>query len=189
MLDLVTVSPIQWGKQRQAKTSGGILTPVVFLDIKINQNSIAPQSEITVTCGSRITIDINISNNQATTLHNLILSVQFYQDFQNGMQNYRLETRTCSSGPNWYVPQPIHESLMSPFYFYLSSTLIPALSKGENSTHEFSALFFTRGRFKVDIQCKNEPRFGQLPSSVHPPVTNDTHHVYKFIPSIEITVN
>lgn len=69
-------------------------------DIKINEKSIAPQSEITVTCGSNVTIDINISNNQATTLHNLVLSVQFYQDYQNGMQNYRLETRTCTSGPN-----------------------------------------------------------------------------------------
>ena len=67
---------------------------------KINQKSIAPQSEITVPCGSQVTIDINVSNNQATTMHNLILSVQFYQDFQNGMQNYRLETRTCSSGIN-----------------------------------------------------------------------------------------
>lgn len=71
-----------------------------ILDVKINEKSIAPQSEITVACGSRITIDINVSNNQATPLHNLILSVQFYQDFQNGIQNYRLETRTCSSGPN-----------------------------------------------------------------------------------------
>jgi trafficking protein particle complex subunit 9 len=69
-------------------------------DVKINETEIAPQSEITVACGSTITIDITISNNQATPLHNLILSVQFYQDYQNGMQNYRLETRTCTSGPN-----------------------------------------------------------------------------------------
>jgi hypothetical protein len=69
-------------------------------DVKINEKSIAPQSEITVACGSRITIGIVISNNQATPLHNLILSVQFYQDYQNGMQNYRLETRTCTTGPN-----------------------------------------------------------------------------------------
>lgn len=73
---------------------------VASLDVTINEKSIAPQSEITVPCGSRITIDINISNNQATPLQNLILSVQFYQDYQNGMQNYRLETRTCTSGPN-----------------------------------------------------------------------------------------
>ncbi|CRK86346.1 CLUMA_CG000135, isoform A [Clunio marinus] len=153
MLDLVTVSPIQW-------------------EIKINKNSILPQSEITVSCGSPITIEINISNNQATTLNNLILSVQFYQDYQNGTQNYRLETRTCLSGPN--------------------HTLIPSLGKGENVSYEFSALFFTRGRFKVDIQCKNDPKIGRMPSSSSalPSVNNnDTHHVYKFIPSIEITVN
>ena len=41
------------------------------------------------------------------------------------------------------------------------------------------------------IQCKSEAKFGPspLPSSVLPHVNNDTHHVYKFIPSIEITVN
>lgn len=72
----------------------------------------------------------------------------------------------------------------------LFSTLISMLSKGERASHEFSALFFTRGRFKVDIQCRNEPKFGQLPSSSSAlPSNNDTHHVYKFIPSIEITVN
>lgn len=71
--------------------------------MKINDKSIAPQSEVTVACGSRITIGIIISNNQATPLHNLVLSVQFYQDYQNGMQNYRLETRTCTTGPNLWV--------------------------------------------------------------------------------------
>lgn len=100
MLDLVTVSPIHW-------------------DVRINQKSIAPQSEITVSCGANVTIEINISNNQNQTLQNLILSAQFYQDYQvrnkfilnlqpitfqyknqNGSQNYRLETRLCSSGPN-----------------------------------------------------------------------------------------
>jgi len=45
-------------------------------------------------------IEINVSNNQAAPLQNLILTAQFYQDFQNGVTNYRLETRVTMSGPN-----------------------------------------------------------------------------------------
>lgn len=103
MLDLVTVSPIQWGEFEQQIDKVYFLFNSLSPDVKINQKSIAPQSEITVACSAKLTIDITISNNQATTLHNLVLSVQFYQDFQNGIQNYRLETRTCSSGPNQWV--------------------------------------------------------------------------------------
>lgn len=66
--------------------------------------------------------------------------------------------------------------------FAIHSTLIPALGKNEKASHEVSALFFTRGRFKVDIQCKSDTKFGTSSSAVLP-------HVYKFIPSIEITVN
>lgn len=88
-----------------------------------------------------------------------------------------------------HVLEIMFESLKRiPFLFH--STLIPTLSKNEKASHEFSALFFTRGRFKVDIQCKSEAKFGPTPlSSTLQHVTNDTHHVYKFIPSIEITVN
>lgn len=45
-------------------------------------------------------IEINVCNNQAAPLQNLMLTMQFYQDFQNGVHNYRLETRVTMSGPN-----------------------------------------------------------------------------------------
>lgn len=60
----------------------------------------SPQSEVSVTIGTQIMIEIKVTNNQASALNNLMLSVQFYQDFQNGVHNYRLETRVTMSGPN-----------------------------------------------------------------------------------------
>lgn len=65
------------------------------------------------------------------------------------------------------------------FLLYLRSTLISSLSKNETATHECAAIFFTPGRFKVDIQCKTQS------SST---VSNDTHHHWKFIPPIEVLV-
>ena len=60
----------------------------------------APQSEVTCIVGKSIDLEISVRNLSATTLQNLVLSVQFYQDFQNGMHNYRLETRVTMSGAN-----------------------------------------------------------------------------------------
>jgi len=65
----------------------------------MNEKPVTQQSELVCFVGNQITLDINVRNNQAT-LENLKLSVQFYQDFQNGIQNYRLETRVIMSGPN-----------------------------------------------------------------------------------------
>lgn len=78
-------------------------------------------------------------------------------------------------------------NFVSLFFFYLSSTVIQQLNRNEQTSCSFAAIFFTRGRFKVDLQCKNDSKHGQQLLSA---VTqhHDTHHTYKFIPAIEITV-
>jgi len=68
-------------------------------------------------------------------------------------------------------------------YFSLLSTFITSLSKNDVATHQCSAIFFTPGRFKVDIQCKT-----QSSSSGMSTVSNDTHHTWKFIPPLEVLV-
>lgn len=88
------------------------------------------------------------------------------------------------------------QDLISEFYFivcvpneitfyllFLHSTLIPSLSKNSTASHECSVVFFTPGRFKVDIQCKTQQALSAIPT-----VNNDSH-IWKFIPQIEITVN
>lgn len=71
-----------------------------ILDVKIDNKNVAPQSEVTCTVGQSIDLEISICNLSTITLQNLVLSVQFYQDFQNGIHNYRLETRVTMSGAN-----------------------------------------------------------------------------------------
>ena len=106
MIDLVTVAPIQWGEFFFENISCFLIWDVeiyvcyLSLDVLIEDKSIAPQSEVTCTVGTQMTMNIQICNNQATTLHNLLLSCSFYQDYQNGIHNYRLETRVTMSGPN-----------------------------------------------------------------------------------------
>ena len=64
------------------------------------------------------------------------------------------------------------------------STFITSLSKNDVATHQCSAIFFTPGRFKVDIQCKTQSSSSGL-STVS---SNDTHHTWKFIPPLEVLV-
>lgn len=67
----------------------------------INDQPLAPQSEVTCIAGQSVSLGIRIQNVSSTALQQLTLSIQFYQDYLNGILNYRLETRVIMSGPNW----------------------------------------------------------------------------------------
>ncbi|XP_055539117.1 protein brunelleschi [Wyeomyia smithii] len=152
MLDLVTVPPLQW-------------------EVKVDNQPVAPQSEVTCVTGQFMALSIGICNLSASVLHQVQLSVQFYQDYQNGHHNYRLETRVTMTGPNHIV--------------------IPSLNKDEKAFHECSVLFFTPGRFKADIQCRSLSSMGDgsAPNCVAVgSVASSSSHVWRFIPPVEITV-
>lgn len=100
MIDLVTVAPLQWGKFNYTKNYLRVLNWEIISDVKIDNKNVAPQSEVTCSVGQSIDLGISVCNLSTTTLQNLVLSVQFYQDFQNGIHNYRLETRVTMSGAN-----------------------------------------------------------------------------------------
>ncbi|XP_053690651.1 protein brunelleschi [Sabethes cyaneus] len=153
MLDLVTVPPLQW-------------------EVKVDNQPVAPQSEVTCVTGQFMSLSIGICNLSASVLHQVQLSVQFYQDYQNGHHNYRLETRVTMTGPN--------------------HILIPSLNKDEKAFHECSVLFFTPGRFKADIQCRSLSSMGESLATAGPTtaaaVAASSSHVWRFIPPVEITV-
>ncbi|XP_058058745.1 protein brunelleschi isoform X2 [Anopheles bellator] len=153
MLDLVTVPPLEW-------------------EVKVDEHLVAPQSEVTCVTGQFLSFSISICNLSASVLQQVQLSVQFYQDYQNGVQNYRLETRVTMSGPN--------------------HILIPSLNKDEKAFHRCSVLFFTPGRFKADIQCRSLSSTQQAPprgdDSGAGGGAETASHVWRFIPPIEITV-
>lgn len=84
--------------------------------------------------------------------------------------------------------------------------VVPILNRNEKAFHECSVLFFTPGRFKVDIQCRslssinptaaNAVTTSTMANEHMPtvsigntvPLLNSDMHVWKFIPPVEITV-
>ncbi|KAM8715640.1 hypothetical protein ACLKA7_002655 [Drosophila subpalustris] len=164
MVDLTTVSPLQWS-------------------ISFQNAPVQPHSEIMCTVGQRAQLSINLTNQSLQPLKNLVLTIKFYQDYLNGMENYNLETRVAISGPNRIT--------------------IPVLEKLEQTQHNCSVIFFTPGRFKTSIECVTKPQQGSsisirpCPGSTHLsqletlPVSSfdeQQAHTWKFIPPIEVTV-
>uniref|UniRef100_A0A1B0A401 Uncharacterized protein n=1 Tax=Glossina pallidipes TaxID=7398 RepID=A0A1B0A401_GLOPL len=172
MIDLCTVSPLQWS-------------------ILFKNQPMQPQSEIICVAGQSSILSIDVRNQSLHPLRNLTLTIKFYQDYLNGIENYSLETRVAVSGPN-----RVH---------------IPILQKDQKVHHECSVLFFTPGRFKTSIQChaKPQPIYNQSLSRSCPVpqqmssdlqvtlnnvniATQSYHeqqeHIWKFIPPIEVTV-
>uniref|UniRef100_A0A6B2EIB5 Putative targeting complex trapp subunit n=1 Tax=Phlebotomus kandelakii TaxID=1109342 RepID=A0A6B2EIB5_9DIPT len=174
MLDLVTVAPLQW-------------------EISVDREKVTSTAEISKMTGECVTLGVSIINLSPQPLHRLIISIQFYQDYQNGMHNYRLETRIIMSGAN--------------------EILIPFLGRSERASHECSVIFFTPGRFKADIQCSAQnsqmvsisshaaesTSSGGGVSSVGGNTANTSaslsgrrvsadSHIWRFTPPIEVTV-
>ncbi|KAH8279570.1 hypothetical protein KR018_002003 [Drosophila ironensis] len=156
MVDLTAVSPLQWA-------------------ISFREVSVQPHSENVCTVGQRSLLSIHLTNQSLQPLKNLVLSIKFYQDYLNGMENYNLETRVAISGPN--------------------RVAIPLLEKQEQRQHTCSVIFFTPGRFKASIECCSTPAPKEKPSLEENPSLMFTSgydeqqaHVWKFIPPIEVTV-
>ncbi|XP_068150379.1 protein brunelleschi [Drosophila tropicalis] len=161
MVDLTTVSPLQW-------------------DITFRETPVQPHSEMMCTVGQCALLSIQLTNKSLQPLKNLVLSIKFYQDYLNGMENYNLETRVAISGPNRIV--------------------IPILEREDHMQHTCSVIFFTPGRFKASIECSTKPqpqlgattsattnKIGQL-ETFSASYDEQQAHVWKFIPPIEVTV-
>ncbi|KAH8419358.1 hypothetical protein KR222_006517 [Zaprionus bogoriensis] len=173
MVDLTTVSPLHWA-------------------ISFQNAPVQPHSEVVCTAGQQAELSIKLTNQSLQPLKNLVLTIKFYQDYLNGMENYNLETRVAISGPNRIT--------------------IPILEKHEQSQHTCSVIFFTPGRFKTSIECITRPQqsssnsgsssilirsapgatqASQLEGLSSPPTSSfdeQQAHTWKFIPPIEVTV-
>lgn len=71
---------------------------IYFVDVTINDAAVKPQEDINCEAGDCLEIQIRVSNSLECVLRQLTLSVQFYQDYQNGICNYRLDTRLATAG-------------------------------------------------------------------------------------------
>lgn len=73
---------------------------MIFAGVTINGKEMPATSEISCASGQSIPFNIEISNQSPAELSDLLLSIQFYQDYQNGTTKFQLETRVALSGPN-----------------------------------------------------------------------------------------
>ena len=73
---------------------------IVFSEVSFADTPVQPQSEVVCKVGQQVNLSISVTNQSLTTLKQLSLNVQFYQDYLNGMQSYNLETRVIMSGSN-----------------------------------------------------------------------------------------
>lgn len=140
--------------------------------------------------GQCISMAVSICNISSAPLHELTLSIRFYQDHMNGHHNYLLETRISTSGPN--------------------EMYIPVLGTNQKASHEIAVLFFNPGRFKSDIQCRSmvvangtaattatntrvtlqqPPVMIRTPNMLGPVGYAGSAHTWRFIPSVDITVS
>lgn len=64
----------------------------------LNSQQIKPQEELSYQAGECLQLGVTIHNYLERPLKRVALILQCYQDFKNGSNNYRVETRLAYSG-------------------------------------------------------------------------------------------
>lgn len=64
----------------------------------LNSQQIKPQEELSYQTGECLQLGVTIHNYLERPLKRVALILQCYQDFKNGSNNYRVETRLAYSG-------------------------------------------------------------------------------------------
>ncbi|KAJ8925963.1 hypothetical protein NQ315_009816 [Exocentrus adspersus] len=144
MLDIVRMSPLDW-------------------EVKVNGGVVKAQEEVTCEAGDCLELEMSIENSLEEAINQLTLSVQFYQDYENGTTNYKMETRLAMAG----APKKT----------------LPSLEPKVKINHECNVIFFMPGLYKLDIQCcAPESNIDSGANLVQ------MGHVWRFTPSISIHV-
>lgn len=148
MLDIVRMSPLQW-------------------EVLLNKEVAKPLSELTCVAGQCLQLGVTVQNFLDWPLNNIALALKFFQEYQTGVRNYRLDSHLAVAGaPN---------------------VLLDQLDDQGSVYHECNVVFFMPGLYKIDIQCSSQARPASALSSGDvgnaPPA-----HIWKLIPPIEITV-
>lgn len=152
MLDMIRMSPIQW-------------------EISLNERLFRPEEEFSFCVGDLVNVSITIFNYSDVSLSDFYLSVQCYQDFQNGQQNYRLDGKVAAVG--------------------CDKVSIVQIVKQDCYHHQCSLVFFFPGIYKLDVQCDGDNV--RRPSSVQancsvPLGFSSLTHKWRCTPAIEITI-
>ncbi|XP_018574402.1 protein brunelleschi isoform X2 [Anoplophora glabripennis] len=144
MLDIVRMSPLDW-------------------EVKVNGGIVNAQEEVTCEAGDCLALQMSIANSLEWALNQLTLSVQFYQDYENGTINDRMETRLAMAGA--------------------TKKILPSLEPRVKANHDCNVIFFAPGLYKLDIQCSASES-----SACGTANLVQMGHVWKFTPPISIQV-
>lgn len=68
------------------------------LEVKINGDTFKLHEDLSCEAGDCVELQMSVANSLQTCLKDVTLSVQFYQDYNNGTLNYRMDTRLAVSG-------------------------------------------------------------------------------------------
>ncbi|KAL1513674.1 hypothetical protein ABEB36_003053 [Hypothenemus hampei] len=142
MLDIVRMSPLEW-------------------EVKINGDIFGTEEDLVCEAGDCMELQMSVANSLETSLKDLTLAIQFYQDYDNGTLNYRMDTRLAISGS--------------------TKKLLSLLEPKNMANHRCNVVFFSPGIYKVDIQCYT-PDNNATTSLV------SAGHVWRFTPPISIQV-
>ncbi|XP_059052611.1 protein brunelleschi [Achroia grisella] len=156
MMDIVRMSPLNW-------------------EVSVNKQCIKPQDEYSCSAGECLSLGVAVWNHLSRPLHKLCLSVQFYQDYNNGVLCYKLDNRVATAGSNKVV--------------------LSTLAESAKAYHECAVVFLTPGEYKIDIQCSTtEPVLDDvtIKDTDNPAIvqscTGEVSHVWRFIPPVAISV-
>ncbi|XP_013180026.1 PREDICTED: protein brunelleschi [Papilio xuthus] len=156
MMDIVRMSPLNW-------------------EVSVNKQCIKPQEELNCTAGECLALGVSVQNLLSRPLHKLCLSVQFYQDYNNGVLSYKLDNRVATAGNNKVV--------------------LSTLTETSKAFHECTVVFLTPGEYKIDIQCSTTEPILEEPvakevdnASIIQPCSGEVNHVWRFIPPVAISV-
>lgn len=150
---------------------------VCFSEVVVNGEQVKLQVPVACSAGDCLELQVSVSNSLECVLRQVTLSIQFYQDYQNGTLNYKLDSRLATAGATKYVSNRIKLNFKC---FFVFRVLLPDLNAQEETRHTCNVIFFTPGQYKVDIQCSMPENANATPS---------LGHVWKFIPAVDITVN
>ncbi|XP_063386504.1 protein brunelleschi [Cydia fagiglandana] len=153
MMDIVRMSPLNW-------------------EVSVNSQCIKPQEEYSCTAGECISLGVAVWNHLSRPLHRLCLSVQLYQDYNNGVLSYKLDNRVATAGNNKVV--------------------LTTLPESAKAYHECTVVFLTPGEYKIDIQCSTtEPILDDPSMEDHQSLIQtcaEVSHTWRFIPPVAISV-
>lgn len=125
----------------------------LFAEVTLNSQPVKPQEELRCRAGQCLQLGISVCNFLERSLRQVCLAVQFYQDHQNGVNNYRLETRLASAGASKVLLPEVgntflllmDQCVMKQCFFYskslhlfcdVPSWLLPAYALGQECIYD-----------------------------------------------------